>query len=148
MKNTNECRFTASNFDRADFESLAESLAALGVVFDYEISQSGKTARVRASFPDRFEARRSRTRNAGRRSKGINPPNSSIFNRDTTCREFLDWQKSHSVEEGMEQLGLSRATYFRRLSAMRNAIHWEIDHNPERVKEGLPEKITTLREIR
>lgn len=147
MDNTNECTFTASNFRRDDFEKLAESLDALGIVFNYEISQSGKTAKVSASFPDKYDAKQARTRNAGRPSKGIRPPHDSIFNCDTTCVEFLEWQSSHTAEEGMEQLGLPRATYFRRLSKIRELVEWERVNNPQRIKRGMDELHHTLQSV-
>lgn len=144
MKNTKRCAFTASRFRREDFERFAESLSELGIGFEYELSQSGKTATVSASFPDKHDAKQARTRNAGRRSKGTFPPRGSIFNIDTTCAEFLEWLDGHTAEEGMEQLGLSRATYFRRLAKIRERVEWERTHNPGRVKRGMGEVHHTL----
>lgn len=123
MQDTRECTFTASNFRQDDFEHLVEALSAMGVGIDCQVSATGKTAKVRAVVPaNLYDAKVKRTRLAGRRSQGINPPASSIFNSDTPCKEFLAWQKDHSAAEGMQQLGLSRATYFRRMKAMREKV--------------------------
>ncbi len=60
-----------------------------------------------------------------------------MFGRETPCADFLAWQEGHTAAEGMEQLGLSRTTYFRRLRAMRakveeaERVNRERDRSPE-----------------
>ena len=142
---TTSCEFTARGFRRDEFEHFAEVVAALGIEVGCEISSSGRTAKVRVSgLPGVHEAKVRRTRNAGRPSRRADVPDGSIFNNETTCAEFLAWQESHSAAEGMEQLGLPRSTYFRRLANMREAVEWERLHNPARIEEGLPERHFTI----
>ena len=139
------CGFTARGFRRRELERLVEVLAAMGLDVECELSSGGGSAEVRVSnLPSAHEARVRRTRNAGRPSRRADVPDGSIFNNETTCEEFLAWQGSHSAAEGMEQLGLPRSTYFRRLANMREAVEWERSHNPARIRDGLPELHFTL----
>lgn len=115
--------FTASDFLREDMENLIEVMQRLGLNVQVEFSKSGKTARIKVrDLPSKWDAEVARTRRAGRKSKGIHPPAGSIFNSGTPCKEFLEWQESHTVEEGMAQLGLARSTYFRRVRQMRENV--------------------------
>ena len=141
--------FTASDFLREDMENLIEVMRRLGLNVSIEFSKSGKTARVKVrDLPSKWDAEVARTRRAGRRSKGIRPPAGSIFNSETPCKDFLEWQKSHTVEEGMEQLGLARSTYFRRMKAMREDVAEQERVNASRDKspewKGKPRYTATL----
>ena len=121
--------FTASDFRQGDIDELVSVLRALGLDASSEPSKSGRTARVEIrDMPDKWDAERMRTRHAGRPSGGTRPPEGSIFNSETTVKEFLEWQACHTAEECMVQLGLSRTTYFRRLKRMR-----ELDAEQDRV---------------
>ena len=144
MNEVTSCEFTARGFRRDELERFVEVVRALGVDIELEVSRGGGSASVRASgLPSVYEARVRRTRNAGRPGR-TDVPRGSIFNNETTCAEFLAWQDSHSAAEGMEQLGLPRSTYFRRLANMREVVEWERVHNPARVEEGLPEAHFTI----
>ena len=74
-------------------------------------SRTSPTAQTRPRLVRLFMARE--------RSLGISLPSGSVFDCETSCREFLDWREGHTAAEGMERLGLSRSTYFRRLRAIR-----------------------------
>ena len=142
------CEFTAQGFRRDELEHLVEVMRAMGIDVACDVSRSGRSAKVSVSgLPDAYDAKVRRTRNAGRRPRRADIPHGSIFNSETTCEEFLAWQDSHSAAEGMEQLGLTRSTYFRRLANMREAVEWERLHNPARVREGLPERHCKLGEL-
>jgi len=145
--------FTASDFLREDMENLVEVMRGLGLNVRIEFSRSGKTARVKVrDLPSKWEAEVARTRRAGRRSKGINPPVGSIFNSETPCKEFLKWQESHSASEGMEQLGLARTTYFRRMKQIRakvaeyDQVNASRDRSPE--WKGKPRLVARLGDVR
>lgn len=143
------CTFKASEFDREQFENFAAVLSELGISFNYEISASGRTAKVEVSeLPDKWDARKKRTRNAGRPSMPLWLPGNSIFDSETTCAEFLEWLETHTAAEAMEQLGLTRSTYFRRLKSIRELVEWERVHNPQRKREGLKELHHTLIGVR
>lgn len=45
-----------------------------------------------------------------------------MFDGDTPCEEFLARREGRSAAEGMRQPGLSRATCFRRMEAMRERV--------------------------
>lgn len=133
-----DMHFTASDFDREELDALVGVLRASGLDVRAVYSASGRTARVEArELPEPWEAERARTRYAGRRSARIDPPEGSMFDRETPCADFLAWQEGHTAAEGMEQLGLSRTTYFRRLRAMRarveeaERVNRERDRSPE-----------------
>lgn len=131
------CGFTASGFDRAHMENLVEVLGAMGLSVDCAFSASGRTARVTfTGLPSAREAEARRTRGAGRRSQGISLPSGSVFDCETSCREFLDWQEGHTAAEGMERLGLSRSTYFRRLRAIRERADEQDRVNAERARDS------------
>jgi hypothetical protein len=128
-----DMHFTASNFDRGELDALMDVLRASGLDVWADYSSSGRTARVEVrGLPEPWEAERARTRYAGRRSTGINPPEGSIFNRETPCADFLAWQEAHTATEGMEQLGLSRTTYFQRLKQIRAKVEEDRRINAER----------------
>ena len=153
MEKTRNCTFTASGFKRDDLEHFTKALEAMGIPVTCEISTTGKTARINAEVPaSLFDAKIKRTRFAGRRSIGINPPKNSIFNCDTPCKDFLSWQNEHSAAEGMKQLGLSRATFFRRMKSMRAKIeeYDQINANRDRSPEwkGKPRLVAKLKDIR
>ena len=153
MDKTRNCTFTASNFNRDDLEHFTKALDVMGIPITCDVSTTGKTARVNVEVPaSLFDAKSKRTRFAGRRSQGINPPHSSIFNCDTPCKDFLSWQKNHTVAEGMEQLGLSRATFFRRMKSMRAIIEEYdlINANRDRSSEWKdgPRLVARLKDVR
>lgn len=145
--------FTASDFLREDMENLIEVMQRLGLNVQAEFSKSGKTARIKVrDLPSKWDAEVARTRRAGRKSQGIHPPAGSIFNSETPCKEFLEWQESHTASEGMEQLGLARSTYFRRTKAIREAVVEQERVNAARDKSpewrGKPRYTATLGGVR
>lgn len=75
--------------------------------------------RVRIKFPDKCTMEKKMTRYAGRRKKPLSLPEGSIFKTGSTVGEFLDWfdgegGRGHTDAEGMEQLGISSKSTFRR----------------------------------
>lgn len=114
------CSFTVTGFDGEELANLVRVLGEMGLSVECKTSSTGKSARLSfTGLPSAVDARTSRTRNAGRYHKRIELPNGSVFNNETTCGEFLDWLESHTHDEAMEQLGLARTTYFRRLKRIR-----------------------------
>lgn len=77
--------------------NLVETLKALGMVA--ELDQ--ETAELRIAFPSAAEASRLRNRGGGRPRKRD----------ELQSAEFFD---THTVQEGMRILGVSKATYYRR----------------------------------
>ena len=137
---TVQVSFKASGYRREDFEHFIECLNAMGIETTATVSKSGATAEVTATVPKyKSDAKTSRTRRAGRRKEYYPLPPNSVFNSDTTCADFLEWLESHTAEEAMKELGLTRSTYFRRLKDIREQAEWERIHNPQRVKQGMNE---------
>ena len=141
MMDMRTIRFTASGFNREEFEHLHKALRAMGV--DLRIRPSGDwracavTVTVPASIDD---AERKRTRGAGRPHKGLSIPQSSPFTDDTTIHEFMKWRRSHTAKEAQEALGLAPTTYYRRMKRLRELAEWERVNNPLRASGGLPEQ--------
>lgn len=142
---TMQVSFKASGYRREDFDHFLECLNAMGIETTATMSKSGATAEIMATVPKyKSDAKRSRTRDAGRRKAHYPLPSNSVFNSGTTCADFLEWLESHTAEEAMKELGLTRSTYFRRLKDMREQVEWERIHNPQRVKEGMKEVHHTI----
>lgn len=116
--------FVVSQCDLDDVQYLADVLREMGldVVFEHPGPYRRTAEFAIRNLPDKWDARRMRTRDAGRPSTGIHPPDNSIFNSDSTCAEFLAWQENHTAAEGMDALGLTPATYYRRLKSIRERV--------------------------
>lgn len=90
-------------------EALAYVLRAYGM--DVDIEQTSKaSANIKIRHPERWEAESVRVRNPYGRPR-----------KQKVSTVSLEWLDSHTVEEGMEALGVSRRTYYRRLKEMRES---------------------------
>jgi hypothetical protein len=92
-------------------EYMADVLRAYGLEVEVTRSKAGGTVSLSIAHPEPYEAETLRNRGGGRpkerRTYGVS----------------LDWLESHTVEEGMEALGVkSRSTYYRRLREIRERV--------------------------
>ena len=94
-----------------------KTLEALGMAVSLDESDS-KAPRLEISFPDPQEAERLRKRGGGRPKK--------LAWSDFAPWELpqeLAWYESHDEADGMERMGgVSRRTYYRRLSDLRKQV--------------------------
>lgn len=115
-----------------ELNDLIDLLSGFGVNFKIETieAKDGKGEIMQALFVyDDLEVEKKRTRNAGRRSK---TPSFDSPLRSLDAAHALEWLDSHTVEEGMEELGgVSRAVYYRRKKSLKQIrddnptdIHW------------------------
>lgn len=97
-------------------ETFASVLKAYGLDVSANYSASGKRATIRIWHPEPLEAERLRNRNGGRnrKRKPTDSPAQGLEGSD-----LLEWLERHTPQEGMEALGCSRRTYFRRLRELR-----------------------------
>ena len=148
MSEKKTCTFKATSI-KGDIEHMAKALAAMGVEIECKVSGSGRSAELAVTVPENvYDAKVSRTRNAGRPRNLIQPPSDSPFTPDTTCAEFVAWldDGGHTVEEAMHVLGIkSRATYYRRIKVIREKAAWAARVNPSRKAKGLPPARPTLK---
>lgn len=137
------CTFTASQYRRDEMEQLLQALEIMGLDISYAYSKSGQTVEVTVSnVPDPEQARLMRTRGAGRKAKKLMPPDSSPFDSETPCEEFLAWRRSRGVtaEQAAKALGVGRATYYRQQveQKMEDLIAEYAEKNPRREAKGMP----------
>lgn len=97
-------------------ETFANVLRAYGMDVSTDYTPSGKRATIKICHPERLEAERLRNRNGGR-NRMRKPTDSPALGLEG--RDLLDWLEEHTAQEGMEALGCSRRTYFRRLKELR-----------------------------
>lgn len=101
--------FASRSHGREALEAFADVLRAYGMDVSAEYTTSGKQAKLTIRHPETHEAERIRNRNPQGRPK--------------RARDYhgvtLEWLESHSVEDGMKALGVSRRTYYRRLEELR-----------------------------
>ena len=146
MTETTTCTFKATEID-GDLEHMVEALAAMRVEVECRVSGSGRSAELAVTVPENvYDAKVSRTRNAGRPRSSIQPPADSPFTVNSSCQDFVAWlDEGHAVEEAMRALGItSRATYYRRIKIIREKAAWAAKVNPSRRAKGLPAARPTL----
>jgi hypothetical protein len=100
---------TTSVYGAEALEMFSKALEAYGLEVTTSYTSSGKRATLTVRHPEASEAKRVRNRNPQGRPK--------------RARDYhgvtLEWLESHSVEDGMKALGVSRRTYYRRLEELR-----------------------------
>lgn len=147
------CTFTASKYRRDEMESLLSALQSMGLDISYQFSKSGQTVEVTVrDIPDPEKATLKRTRGAGRKAGTLNPPDSSPFNSETTCKEFLTWRNGPGItaDQAAAALGISRATYHRQKveQQMKDLMAECEEMNPRREAKGMKPLTATLGHIR
>lgn len=132
--------FSVRDFDKKELDGFVEALCELGVdasvAYGRPQAKGGapKTATVTVTYPHRVDARRSRTRHAGRRRARVSHDAVIKFG---TVRAFLEWYDSgHTAEEGMAELGMARSTFFRAVKRMREKLEAHDRLNAARAKSG------------
>lgn len=118
------CSLRITGYNERDLAHLVQVLQAMGLDVDVMELARGRAQLDFSHLPSRVEAERIRTRGAGRPKKALCLPESSVFNYDTPVAEAVAWlDAGHTVEEGMEALGIaSRTTYYRRVRDIRRAL--------------------------
>lgn len=99
-------------------EELKHALNAYGIGCDFEYSSGGGRATIKIDHMEPWDAKRARTRHAGRPKKNERWPEES----GATDRERLAWCTSQSVDELADALGVSRRTAQRRLADLRAKV--------------------------
>ena len=98
-------------------ETFTRVLEQYGLEVSTEYVPSGKRAKISIRHPSAWNAKKLRNRNGGRSRipKPVNSPALGLEGKD-----LLEWLEEHTIQEGMEALGCSRRTYFRRLKELRS----------------------------
>lgn len=132
--------FSVRDFDKNELDGFIETLRELGIEASVAYGRpqakgsAPKTATVTVTYPHRVDARRSRTRHAGRRRARISYDAVIKFG---TVRAFLEWYDSgHTAEEGMAELGMARSTFFRAVKRMREKLEAHDQLNAARARSG------------
>ena len=96
-------------------DMFAKVLEAYGMEVTKESVYRGN-ATISIRHPTPLNAESLRNRGGGRRMKDVSY-RSPLYMLDDA--QTLEWLESHTVAEGMEALGCSRRTYYRRLESLR-----------------------------
>lgn len=102
--------------------TLCETLEALGMAVRLDESDS-EAPRLSIDFPDPYEAEKLRNRGGGRPKAEAFTLRDAATGLPLTSRETLEWLEGHTVDQGREAMGgVSRRTYYRRLSELRRSV--------------------------
>ena len=106
---------TMSKSGAEALDMFTKALEAYGMEVSTE-SLSRGNVKISIRHPEHWEAERLRNRGGGRRMKDVSSK-SPLYMLDDA--QTLEWLESHTVTEGMEALGCSKRTYYRRLETLR-----------------------------
>ena len=98
-------------------DMFARVLERYGMEVSTDYVPSGKRAKISIRHPSAWNAEKLRNRNGGR-LRMPKPTDSPALGLDG--KDLLEWLEEHTTQEGMEALGCSRRTYFRRLKELRS----------------------------
>lgn len=121
-----------STYDRTarkEIKELIELLKVCGCDISLTWPEKRSTASVEVLSMPPFEKVNRRLNRSGGRHKNplyvVNPTKG--ISKKATVGEFIEWYKTHTSKEGQRLLGLSPATFFRRLRDIKNAA----ENNPD-----------------
>lgn len=120
---------TYDRIARKEVEDIIELLKACGCDIRMTWPEKRSTASVEVlSMPTLEQVDRRLNRSGGRYKSFLSVVNPTEgLSANATVGEFIEWYKVHTAEEGQHALGLSPATFFRRLKDIKRAA----EKNPD-----------------